>query len=56
MLPSDTYSQPNAADPVLEERTVLDIVVAMACVALQSPGLMRRVGKPVSMCLTTTSC
>src|SRR6266446_1899554 len=26
MLPSDTYSQPNAADPVLEERTVLDIV------------------------------
>jgi aminoglycoside phosphotransferase len=26
MLPSDTYSQPNAADPVLDERTVLDIV------------------------------
>ena len=26
MLPSDIYSQPNAADPVLEERTVLDIV------------------------------
>jgi hygromycin-B 7''-O-kinase len=26
MLPSDLYSQPNAADPVLEERTVLDIV------------------------------
>ena len=26
MLPSDMYSQPNAADPVLEERTVLDIV------------------------------
>jgi hygromycin-B 7''-O-kinase len=26
MLPSDTYSQPTAADPVLEERTVLDIV------------------------------
>jgi hypothetical protein len=25
MLPSDTYSQPTAADPVLEERTVLDI-------------------------------
>ena len=26
MLPSDTYTQPNAADPVLDERTVLDIV------------------------------
>jgi aminoglycoside phosphotransferase len=26
MLPNDIYSQPNAADPVLEERTVLDIV------------------------------
>ena len=26
MLPSDMYSQPNIADPVLEERTVLDIV------------------------------
>ncbi len=26
MLPSDMYSQPNAADPVLDERTVLDIV------------------------------
>jgi hygromycin-B 7''-O-kinase len=26
MLPSDVYSQPHAADPVLEERTVLDIV------------------------------
>ena len=26
MLPSDTYSQPNATDPVLDERTVLDIV------------------------------
>jgi hygromycin-B 7''-O-kinase len=26
MLPSDTYSQPQAADPVLDERTVLDIV------------------------------
>src|SRR6266571_7011740 len=26
MLPSDMYSQPNAADPVLAERTVLDIV------------------------------
>ena len=26
MLPSDMYSQPNAADPVLEERMVLDIV------------------------------
>src|SRR4029453_8019321 len=26
MLLSDMYSQPNAADPVLEERTVLDIV------------------------------
>src|SRR5215510_15212929 len=26
MLPSDLYSQPNAADPVLEERTVLTIV------------------------------
>jgi aminoglycoside phosphotransferase len=26
MLPSDIYSQPQAADPVLEERTVLDIV------------------------------
>ena len=26
MLPSDIYSQPNATDPVLEERTVLDIV------------------------------
>ncbi len=26
MLPSDVYSQPNAADPVLDERTVLDIV------------------------------
>src|SRR5437870_13463696 len=26
MLPSDMYSQPNAADPVLEERTVLGIV------------------------------
>ncbi len=26
MLPSDIYSQPNAADPVLDERTVLDIV------------------------------
>ena len=26
MLPSDMYSQPNAADPVLEEQTVLDIV------------------------------
>src|SRR5262245_28106801 len=25
MLPSDVYSQPHAADPVLEERTVLDI-------------------------------
>jgi hygromycin-B 7''-O-kinase len=26
MLPSDIYSQPKAADPVLDERTVLDIV------------------------------
>jgi hygromycin-B 7''-O-kinase len=26
MLPGDIYSQPNATDPVLEERTVLDIV------------------------------
>ena len=26
MLPSDIYSQPNAADPVLDERTVLNIV------------------------------
>jgi hygromycin-B 7''-O-kinase len=26
MLPSDMYSQPHAADPVLDERTVLDIV------------------------------
>jgi aminoglycoside phosphotransferase (APT) family kinase protein len=26
MLPSDIYSQPNAADPVLDERTVLDLV------------------------------
>jgi hygromycin-B 7''-O-kinase len=26
MLPSDMYGQPNAADPVLDERTVLDIV------------------------------
>jgi aminoglycoside phosphotransferase len=26
MLPSDTYSQPHAADPVLDERAVLDIV------------------------------
>jgi len=26
MLPSDIYSQPNTADPVLDERTVLDIV------------------------------
>ena len=26
MLPSDMYSQPNAADPVLDERTVLNIV------------------------------
>src|SRR5215467_11678086 len=26
MLPSDKYTQPNAVDPVLEERTVLDIV------------------------------
>jgi len=26
MLPSDIYHQPHAADPVLEERTVLDIV------------------------------
>jgi hypothetical protein len=26
MLPSDIYSQPHAADPVLDERTVLDIV------------------------------
>jgi hygromycin-B 7''-O-kinase len=26
MLPSDTYSQPNTPDPVLAERTVLDIV------------------------------
>jgi hypothetical protein len=26
MLPNDMYSQPNAADPVLEERTVLDLV------------------------------
>jgi hygromycin-B 7''-O-kinase len=26
MLPSDMYSQPNAVDPVLDERTVLDIV------------------------------
>ena len=26
MLPSDIYGQPNAADPVLDERTVLDIV------------------------------
>jgi aminoglycoside phosphotransferase len=26
MLPHDIYSQPNAADPVLDERTVLDLV------------------------------
>src|SRR5262249_17466060 len=26
MLPRDTYSQPNTADPVLDERTVLDLV------------------------------
>src|SRR5262249_61644343 len=26
MLPRDTYSQPNAADPVLDARTVLDLV------------------------------
>src|SRR5262245_18902524 len=26
MLPSDVYNQPHAADPVLEERTVLDLV------------------------------
>jgi hygromycin-B 7''-O-kinase len=26
MLPRDIYSQPNAADPVLDERTVLDLV------------------------------
>ena len=26
MLPSDMYSQPNAADPVLDERAVLDMV------------------------------
>jgi hygromycin-B 7''-O-kinase len=26
MLPTDIYSQPNAADPVLDERTVLDMV------------------------------
>jgi aminoglycoside phosphotransferase (APT) family kinase protein len=26
MLPGDIYSQPNAADPVLDERTVLDMV------------------------------
>jgi aminoglycoside phosphotransferase (APT) family kinase protein len=26
MLPGDMYSQPNAADPVLDERTVLDLV------------------------------
>jgi aminoglycoside phosphotransferase len=26
MLPSDVYRQPNAADPVLDERTVLDLV------------------------------
>src|SRR5215470_10191616 len=25
MLPRDTYSQPNAADPVLDEQTVLDL-------------------------------
>ncbi len=26
MLPSDVYSQPNVADPMLDERTVLDLV------------------------------
>jgi hypothetical protein len=26
MVLSDTYTQPNAADPVLDERPVLDIV------------------------------
>ena len=38
MLPSDIYSQPNAADPVLEERTVLDIMHrhAVHCSAVTS--------------------
>jgi len=38
MLPSDIYSQPNAADPVLAERTVLDIVRrhGVSCAAVTS--------------------
>jgi hygromycin-B 7''-O-kinase len=38
MLPSDTYTHPNAADPVLDERTVLDIVRrhSVSCSAVTS--------------------
>src|SRR5438034_10878283 len=38
MLPSDMYSQPNAADPVLDEQMVLDIVRrhAIRCSAVTS--------------------
>jgi hypothetical protein len=56
MLPSDMYSQPNAADPVLEERTVLDIVRrhGVRCSAVTS--IDETGGRPVPMFLTTPLC
>jgi hypothetical protein len=55
MRPSDMYSQPNAADPVLDERMVLDIVRrhGVSCSALTS--IHETGGGPVSMFLTTWS-
>ena len=55
MLPHDIYSQPNAADPVLNERTVLDLARPTACAALRSPASMRRAGRPVCMSLMRPS-
>ena len=56
MLPSDIYSQPNATDPVLEERTVLDIVRRHGVHCSAVPALTRRVGRRGSMFLTTILC
>ena len=56
MLPSDMYSQPNAVDPVLDARTMLDLVRrhGVRCSAVTS--IDETGGEAVPMGLTTTSC
>ena len=56
MLPSDMYSSPMPLIPCWMRGQCLTSCVAMACAALRSPALMRRVERPVPMGLTTTSC